>query len=223
MKNKALLIVASLLVVSSVALIFTWPSIYLHLTDIHFVRDGTEDYHPALSSRSLCTYLTVRDESDRQDPDTPFLSKFAWSEGFFHYEEISDGGLYHETALLALTYGSNEYFKAFEEISSRPGFSPKISFSYNGYEFRLNDTERLIQEAKGAHVMTDYGLVGEVPYLHWINLVGWSDAREELVFIGFFHAQERRVSLWGFETTYYPFEGWENLLKKEFSFYSWEK
>lgn len=223
MKKRTALILFASIAVASVSLVCAWPSIYLHLADIHIVDEGVENYHPALSSTGLCAYLTVRDgrAQARSGQDIPFVDDYAWSKAFFRYEELTYGGLCHETALLALSYDDGNYAKAFGDVSSQPGFSTEISFSYGVVEFRLNDTERILSESSNSYVYTNYELTGDAPYLNWINLVGWSEAHKTIYFVGFHHAVERRAGFWKIEKSYYPFTGWGVLLEEEFSFFDW--
>lgn len=222
MKRKTLIITISLVSIFSVALVCAWPSIYLHLIDGRIVLNGIEEYDPVVSDRSLCKFMTLRDEVDGRTPGTAlFVDQYRWSDAFFRYEEICYGGLYHETALLVLSYDAENYRKAFEDVSSQPGFSDEISFSYGGFDFRLNDTERIVEKERGYHSMTNFNVHGPDPYIFWINLVGWSEFNKTIAFVGFFHAVERRSGFWSFESTYYSFKGWDKLLREEFSFYEW--
>lgn len=219
--KKRVLIIVSLALISTFALICAWPSIYLHLFDAYIVIDGIERFHPARSSTGICSYLTVREELNQGYSYVFFINKYPWSKSFFHYEDNAHGGFYHEVALLSLTYDPDHYSQAFEDVSSQPGFSDKIAFRYGSIDFRLNDTERIENERTNSIVHTNYELNGEAPYLDWINLVGWSESKNTLIFLGFNHTVERRTGFWQFEKTFYPFEGWDNLLEKEFSFYDW--
>ena len=221
MKKRALMIIISSAAIASFALICAWPSIYLHLMDGHFLKEGIKQFNAANSSVGLCAYLTVRGNQNKQNSEN-FIKLFDYSDSFYRYEEYYNGGYSHETAILTLSYSSGIYEEALTNIQLQPGFSNKIEFRYGSFEFRLNDTERIDCEQRGSVVFTDYELAGNAPYLHWINLVGWSDSTRTLAFVGFYHNIQRRTGFWTFSETHYPFKGWDALFEEELPYYDWK-
>ena len=214
------IIIVSCAAITVFAVACAFPSIYLHLMDGHFLHTGIDKYSPSLSSISLCRYLTVREE-DETYGTTLFVDRFQRSDAFFRHEETYEGGRGHEIAILVLSYEKSIYPSAFGDVSSQQGFSDEISFTYGDFEFRLNDSERMIQKQRNYAFQTDFELTDPDAYLHWINLVGWSDSRFQLAFIGFFHVLEVRSGFWNFEETFYSFNGWDSLFKQELSYFDW--
>ena len=221
MKKKKALIILSSVAALLLALVCAWPVIYLHIADCHIVNYGIDDYSPVDSSTSLCKYLTLRKEEPQVDRSRYFVNRYPWLDAFYRYEEKTFGGTYHETVLLALSYNESNYSKVFEDISSQPGFSPALSFDYGDLHFRLNDAEKLDGEGNGYIVQTNFKTEGADPYLGWINLVGWSESRHVIIYLGFVHAAERWTGFWEIGRSYYPFQGWDKLFEEEFSFYDW--
>ena len=209
------------------------PSIQLHFMDGHYIHEGIDKYNYALSSVGLCNYLTLR-ENDCTDPKkgkVSFAEEYPYSSAFFRFEEDYKGGFAKETVVLSLYYEEKtSYSDAIKDISTKPGFSSEIEFAYGDYIFKLNKTEELsaiehanaegLPESAKSRTMTDYLLNSDNPYIHWIQLVGCSEPRQEIVFIGFYYLKQWRNGFWSFDESYYSFSGWDVLLQDEFSFYS---
>ena len=223
MKDKDIyvLILLTCGVLGIIGLVCAFPSISLHLMDAHILSTDISEYNPCISSMSLCRYFSVREE-DTIHASAWFPDQYQRKGAFFRYEEYYNGGYEHETAILALSYENGVYSSAFEDISNQPGFSDEIVFNYGDFEFRLNDAERICNKSQGInHCLTDFRLVGDSLYLHWINLVGWSASRREIAFVGFYHVQKWRSGFWSFEETYYPFVSWNALFENELPYYNW--
>lgn len=219
--KRNLLIGLSINVVAVLALVLAWPSISLHIMDGHFLREGIEKYNPAVSSVSLCKALTARYEDDRHDR-VLFVDQFHYEDSFFRFEEFYDGGYAHETVVLALRYSKPMFEEAYGDVRSQSGFLPETVFCYGDFEFHLNEAYTLYNRERGFNDGSDYLLSGNSPYLHWINIIGISNSRCELAFVGFYHVLQWRSGLWTFDESYYPFAGWSNLFEKEFSFFDWK-
>ena len=201
--------------------------------DAHIIHEGIEQYGTADSSLGLCTYLTVR-EGEENTPgnyQTLFVNKYKYKDAFYRYEEYYFNGYCKETVVLALTYEEEDYKAALIDVKSQPGFSNDISFEYGNYEFYLNSTEKIAGEKKAhqhgrenyinEYVFTDYKVNGDEPYLHWINLVGYSTSKKTLAFVGFYYEKKWRSGFWKYDKSYYSFEGWNKLFETEFSFFEW--
>ena len=188
------------------------PTINLHLLDCHIIREGIDKYHDALSSVGLCSYLTVRDER-KKTKEEYFTNKFQYMDSFFKFEETYNGGYEHEVVIMHLTYDALTFSDVLNDIKNQPGFSEEISFQYKNYSFFLNQTEKLV-----GHIYTDFDISSSTPYLNWINLVGFSNDDNCIVFIGFYHIKQWRSGFWKYDEEYYSFEGWVKFIEKEFPY-----
>ena len=171
----------------------------------HYVKEGIENYSPAASSVSLCAFLTVRQERNHGDSYVPFIEKWPLTDSCYRYEYNYNNKFKCETAILSLTYNKKSYEEAYEDVSSQKGFSPKLIFDYKHYSFRLNDTEKIISASSGSSsCFTSYDIEENFISLKWINLVGWCEERNTLVFIGFYYNKNNAG---------YKFDNWDDFLQ----------
>ena len=204
-------------IVALFGIIAALPTINLHISDGHIVRNNINDYHTALSSVSLCRYLNVRDES-KKTKDEYFVNKYQCidAKSYFRFEGTYNGGYEHETVIMCLTYDALLFNNILDDIKKQPGFSEEINFVYKNITFYLNQTDKITD---GAYAYTNYDISStKSPYLHWINLVGFLEDNNCIIFIGFYHLKQWRSGFWKYDEEYYPFEGWDEFFKKEFSY-----
>ena len=197
----------------------------------HFVKEGINNYSPTTSSVGLCKYLTLRekDYTDQKHGTIAFKEQYKYEKALYRFEYNYSTHEQKETVLLIFTYSKEVYSEVTKSIISEPGFSDEISFKYGDFTFYLNKTEKLaaIENAKKdghpesaeSRTMTDYCFKDGESYLHWIQLVGYSDSRQEIAFIGFYYARFKGFFVQ--EAGYYCFLGWDEFFYSEFSFYDW--
>ena len=176
----------------------------------HYTKEGIDNYSPAASSISLCGYLTLKEE---RIADEYFVNKRPYIDSYYRYEYDYNSKYKCETVILSLTYSKNVYEEAYKEISAQPGFSKKIWFNYHNYSFCLNDTERMMHNAyRQDWCYTSYDISDNCIKLSWINLVGWCDDKDTLVFIGFFYDKNKSG---------YEFNNFGELFELYFNTYVW--
>lgn len=211
-KRLTVLFITLSVILSTAGLVLLLPQIFSVLMISHYEKSGIEKYNPADSSIELVVFLTLRDES-KADKSSSFINKFKMEDGFYRYVDDTGYIVSCETAILAIKYNEANYNLALADIESQEGFSNKIMFLFGDFSFFLN-----ISETYGR---TDYCIEGEDKYIHWINLVGYSNLRKELVFIGFYY-----VEYHGFfknKEQYYRFYDWDSLFNEQLNYYSWKK
>ena len=222
MKRRIITIIIIIAAVTSVvAFVASLPSLDLYFFMGHYINNGIEKYYPAASSYGLCAYLEVRDET-KLVPEHCFCWQYRFSKAFYRREEANiKPGLEHETVVMVLKYEPSIYETALGDIANQPGFSNEFSFTFNGFNFYLNDTERVDSIERATYISTNYCLDGDNQYIGWINLVGYSDVDCTIVFVGYFHCYKWRSGFWKYDQEYYKFEGWDSFFESEFSFIDW--
>lgn len=179
----------------------------------HYVREGIENYSAAASSISLDCFLTVREERNYGDSYVDFVNKRPLVNSFYRYEYNYNKQFKCETVILSLTYTEELYKDAYKDVSSQEGFTPRLSFDYSNYSFCLNDTERIARASSGQDwYYTSYDVDNNFVYLKWINLVGWCEKKNTLVFIGFYYNRNNRG---------YTFNSWDEMFLNYFNTYNW--
>ena len=179
----------------------------------NYTKEGVENYSPNESSMLLCAFLTVRQERNYGDSYVPFIKKWPLTDSYYRYEYDYNSKFKCETVILSLTYESETYKEAYANVSSQKGFSYKIIFDYKDYSFRLNDTEIIVRTSTGSNsFFTSYDVDESCVNLKWINLVGWCDDKNTLVFIGFYYNNNNAG---------YKFNNWDEFFSNYYNEYDW--
>ncbi|MCQ2771939.1 MAG: hypothetical protein MJ238_01510 [Bacilli bacterium] len=184
-----------------------------HILYVDVNISGIENYSPGLSSVLLCRYLTLRDEHNEH-----FLEEFSYESAFFQYKDRINGNVSHETVLMSLTYQETVFNQAFNNVKEKAGFSSRLEFTYKDYDFCLNETEEIIN---GKNHHTSFNLDGETKCIQWINLVGINNMKKEILFVGFFYANNEDVLKNINKSKPYSFSTWDNLFNTFFDEYTW--
>lgn len=198
-------------------LLLTVPILFVsacnHLLDVNINESGIENYSPGLSSVLLCAYLTLRDEHTEH-----FLEEYSYESAFFQYKDRIDGNISYETVLMALTYEESIFHRAYNDVKGKEGFSSQLEFFYMGYDFCLNETEKIIN---GEHCHTSFDFDCENKYIQWINIVGVNTAKQSLLFMGFFYANNKDILRNINKSKPYAFSSWDNLFKDFYNEFEW--
>lgn len=176
----------------------------------HYVTEGINKYSPSSSPVSLCYFLTLRQEKNKENS---FINKYPIIDSFYRYEHNFSIQSKFETVILSLTYDSDNFSTVCDDVFSQRGFSQQIKFDYNNYTFRLNDTERIFKaDGNQDWCLTSYDISDNSIQLEWINLVGWCDEKNTMVFVGFYYKKNNRG---------YNFKTWDEMFTKYYDDYNW--
>lgn len=193
-----------------ICLVFSLSSCNLDwIMDGDFVKEGLDEFHPAISSLALAEHVTFDLTKDNRDT---ILNRYEYESGFFrfyyHYD-WKDNGLAHEDLLLSITYSESIFTTVVNHIKTCPGFIEDLSWNYASYMCFLNKTEDLHSN----RAITDYYLDATHKEIKWINFVAISEANRTICFLGLVHKYD--------DDTGYRFKDWSELFENIFGFYSW--
>ena len=218
--KKRIAIISSVIIIFLALIVAAIPLLARVALCKHYFINTIEEYNPANSSVELCSYLTVRDESNYTASSVLFVDQIKYEESYYLYDYNYIFDVYKETVLLSLKYNNENYLIAYENIINQKGFSKEISFDYYSFSIYLNETELIVD--KPSH-FTKYSNTDTKKYINWINLVGFSNSKSQIVFLGFYYEKTSGSFITGYSYSYYSFDTWNAFLDKEFSFFEWDK
>lgn len=195
-----------------ICLVFSLSSCNLDwIMDGDFVKEGLDEFRPAISSLALGEKVTFDLTKDNRDT---ILNRYEYESGFFrfyyHYD-WKDNGLAHEDLLLSITYSDETFESVLNEIHKSPGFREDFSWNYYSYTCFLNTTIDLGVEEKYKH--TKLNIQDTYIEIEWINFVAISNNLHTICFAGLVHKYD--------DDTGYRFKDWSELFENIFGFYSW--
>ena len=153
-----------------------------HFFDSKVERKGIKKYHQALSSLSLCSYLTFPYEDDNHNQHDPLIDYYKYDETYFHFLSVSNGLLQYEIVFMRLDYKYDyNYFSVLDYIFEQPGYSKEILCNYKSYEFHLNVTLQLLH-GEGLYA-PHYNFENDDMFIHWINVVGLNENNHSIILI----------------------------------------
>lgn len=200
-------------IIPIISLVFSLSSCNLDwIMDGDFVKEGLDEFQPAISSLGLAEKVTFDLTKDNLDT---ILNRYEYESGYFrfyyHYD-WKDNGLAHEDLLLSITYSEEMFENVLNEIQKSSGFKEDFSWNYYSYSCFLNTTIDLGVEEKFKHtiitIQDSYIEIG------WVNFVAISNSLRTICFAGLVHKYD--------DGTGYRFKEWSELFENVFCFYGWD-
>ena len=168
-----------------------------------YTNRGIENFDPADSSVSLCTELLPSDD---------FLEVFTYIDGDYYYIDKSGFlDLRDEQAIMYLIYEKEIYESAKEFTYQNLYFSKNSKYSYNGYEFMVNNWRKL--EGRDPNLVNN-----DIDPYHF-KMVAFNDKKNTIIFLGFYMPMDLVTEE---IEQFLTFEDMGAFLKEYFSFYDFD-
>ena len=171
-------------------------------------RHSIDDYKEGNLS-AIANYLMFED-SNNTELSARMISRYDYiSADYTYYYSYDYRNTSYETVVLKIQYDDWNYDNIHTELISKKGYSTDVSFSEKSYIFNLNDTA-------GSLIDYYYDTTNGYWVIKWINLVGFSEDDNTIVFLGWRIGINDNVVFKYSDNRWNYFYSWNSLIKMYF-------